>query len=63
MMPDICMCEDKECPTKDKCYRFLAIPDEYLQSYFTESPRDKETGECGYFISTEKRRIREKPED
>jgi hypothetical protein len=39
MSPDITMCQDKECPNKDKCYRFIATPDKLRQSYFTESPR------------------------
>lgn len=31
------MCRSKECPIKDKCYRFTAKPSEY-QYYFIESP-------------------------
>jgi len=38
-MPDITKCNDKECPLKDKCYRYWSKADEY-QSYFVESPRD-----------------------
>lgn len=31
-MPDITMCLNEKCNSKEKCYRFLAEPDEY-QSY------------------------------
>jgi len=44
-MPDITMCEDKECPMKNKCYRFTAVPS-MRQSYFEESPR--EGNDCKY---------------
>ena len=32
------MCDGKECPVKDDCYRFTATPNEYRQSYFMNSP-------------------------
>jgi hypothetical protein len=32
MSPDISMCKNEECPKKETCYRFKAIPDSY-QSY------------------------------
>jgi hypothetical protein len=37
-MPDITMCKGTDCPHKEKCYRFMAKPSEYWQSYFTEPP-------------------------
>lgn len=40
-MPDITMCEGKECPIKNQCYRYTANPSDY-QSYFAESPWDGE---------------------
>lgn len=46
-MPDITMCNDYSCPNFDKCYRAQAKPSKYRQSYFVESPRDKEG--CKYF--------------
>ena len=46
-MPDISMCNDYSCPTFDKCYRAQAKPSEYRQSYFRDSPRDKDG--CNYF--------------
>jgi len=45
LMPDITMCQDKECPMKNKCYRYTAVPS-MRQSYFAESPR--EGNECKY---------------
>ena len=32
------MCEGNDCPLKEKCYRFTAIPNEYRQAYFVEPP-------------------------
>ena len=32
-MPDISMCSNDECPLKNSCYRFMATPSEYMQSY------------------------------
>jgi len=32
-MPDITMCFEPICPLKEKCYRALAKPDQYYQSY------------------------------
>jgi len=46
-MPDISMCNDYSCPQFDKCYRAQAKPNEYRQSYFKDSPRDKDG--CNYF--------------
>ena len=46
-MPDISMCNDYSCPKFDKCYRAQAKPSEYRQSYFMNSPRDKDG--CNYF--------------
>ena len=50
-MTDICMCEDNECPMKEKCYRHTAKPG-YMQSYFYESPRDGD--KCSYFMDNTK---------
>lgn len=47
-MPDITMCNDKECPKRMKCYRFTALVNKNRQSYFIESPR--EWTDCDYFI-------------
>ncbi len=48
-MPDITMCEDRDCPKRKECYRFNAKPSEFRQSWFTESPRKKDSLECRMF--------------
>lgn len=32
-MPDITMCTGGDCPLKLNCYRFMAVPNEFWQSY------------------------------
>jgi hypothetical protein len=32
-MPDISMCENYDCPLSNGCFRFLATPNPYGQSY------------------------------
>lgn len=47
-MPDISMCVNKECKVKFNCYRFIAIPHEYWQSY---SEFNKElNNDCEHFM-------------
>ena len=48
-MPDIAMCKNIECLSKDKCYRFKAIPSEFIQSYCDFKPKDNEN-KCNHFI-------------
>jgi len=36
-MPDIAMCANTECPLRNHCYRFRAVPSEY-QSYMAFAP-------------------------
>ena len=43
-MADICMCSGKDCPVKEKCYRFTSLVNEYGQSYFLEPPGKIEEG-------------------
>ena len=38
VMTDISMCSGKDCPVRDDCYRFTAIPTQYGQSYFMDVP-------------------------
>jgi hypothetical protein len=47
-MPDISMCCNRTCPKRGECYRYLAVPCEFRQSYMSMSP-DPVTGECDYF--------------
>ena len=46
-MPDISMCQDHNCPLKEKCYRYRAIPSQW-QSY---SIPDREGKKCKDFMS------------
>ena len=32
-MPDITMCTNSECPIREFCYRYRAIPSDFRQSY------------------------------
>lgn len=50
-MPDITMCEGKECPLKEKCYRFKTKPNEYRQSYFIRIPYSFIKKRCDEFIA------------
>lgn len=39
-MPDISMCANALCPSKNYCYRFTAKPSEFCQSYAGFSPKE-----------------------
>jgi hypothetical protein len=47
-VPDITMCTGRGCELRGRCYRFLAEPDE-MQSFFSNPPVNKQTGECTEF--------------
>ena len=47
-MADITKCEGKDCPLKETCYRFTVTANEFRQSYFIETPYNKETKTCEY---------------
>ncbi len=32
-MPDLAMCRNESCPSKLKCFRYMAIPDPYWQPF------------------------------
>jgi hypothetical protein len=38
-MPDISMCQNKECQNKEKCYRYKALPSTW-QSYMKFDPKE-----------------------
>jgi hypothetical protein len=48
MMPDISMCRNMTCPSKDKCHRFTAKPSSFWQSYM-KYDWDKKTKKCDSF--------------
>lgn len=47
-MPDISMCDNKQCPLRFKCYRFTATPNPYRQS-FGNFEYDEKKEKCEYF--------------
>jgi hypothetical protein len=49
-MPDITMCEDTDCPSARQCYRHMAVPNEFRQSYFSGRVRDY-IGTCQYLMT------------
>lgn len=51
-MPDISMCPGHNCPKKEECYRFIAIPSEYWQAYFVSPPFCDEK-ECEFLLPVE----------
>jgi hypothetical protein len=52
-MADITMCPGNDCPLKESCYRYTAIPNEYRQSYFITPPYDEEENKCDHYWKTE----------
>lgn len=46
-MPDISMCQNRDCPNRRKCHRFTATPNGLRQSYMKFEP--DENGYCEYF--------------
>lgn len=48
IMPDISKCANENCPSKMKCFRYTAKPNEYRQSYADFSPNEGED-RCEYF--------------
>lgn len=47
-MSDITMCEGRDCPIREKCYRFMAIPNDF-QHYLKKTPFEYDY--CDKFIS------------
>jgi hypothetical protein len=57
-MPEwICMCQNKDCPRSQECYRFKAIPSEW-QSYALFEEICFERNGYEMFISAEGREIK-----
>jgi len=48
-MPDITMCSGAGCSIKESCYRHLAEPNKFRQSWFAAPPFDKGTAVCIYY--------------
>jgi hypothetical protein len=49
---DLALCENKKCPRRHECYRYLAIPDEWWNNYSDFDHRD-----CNAFIEIKDRPI------
>jgi hypothetical protein len=47
-MPDISMCSNALCPSKEYCHRFTATPSKFMQSYADFSPEEDEVN-CSHF--------------
>jgi hypothetical protein len=48
-MPDITMCKRAGCPSKEKCYRYMAKPWTEGQCYFAPPYARIRDGQCVYF--------------
>lgn len=55
-MADIAMCADDKCPSRRKCYRFIATADTY-QTY-GDFGRADGAGKCAHFWSADERKAR-----
>jgi hypothetical protein len=51
---DITMCQDATCPNREDCYRFVAIPDEHAQSWFSEKTLQPD-GSCAFYMPIHRR--------
>ena len=52
MSPDISKCTGEGCLLKEKCYRFVAEPNPYWQSYMAPPKKSvKNKDECNYYWS------------
>jgi len=52
-MPDISMCQRKDCPKKSTCYRYKAVPSCH-QSYILI----EDTKNCEYYWAVDKRQLK-----
>jgi hypothetical protein len=48
-MPDIAMCKGEDCPKKQTCYRYRAIPNPLRQAYGDFHLELEDGGQCGYY--------------
>lgn len=53
-MADITMCNGKDYPFKESCYRFTAEQNRHRQSYFIATPYNKDKNECVYYWDNKK---------
>jgi len=48
-MPDIAMCTNKTCPSKNQCYRFKAVAKPIWQDYAMFEPNG--SGRCEHYMA------------
>jgi hypothetical protein len=51
-MPDISMCANVHCPSKEYCYRFTAIPG--MRQSFSDFSCEDDEENCNYFYPNER---------
>jgi hypothetical protein len=51
-MPDIRMCQTKDCPIKQSCHRFTVNISDH-ESYFAETPYDEDGEGCEFYWEIE----------
>jgi len=56
-MPDISMCKDEDCPSRLKCFRFTATPNEHRQYYMNFNNVRNGQDKCEYFIENKEYEI------
>jgi len=52
-MTDISKCANEDCPSKEKCWRYVAPSNEHWQAYAQFDPDGQE--KCEYFIDVNNR--------
>jgi hypothetical protein len=52
-MVDLALCSNHACPSREKCFRYMAKPDPLWQAYATFYP-PKGRRKCDHFITTRK---------
>lgn len=57
-MPDISMCADDKCPSRERCYRYMARPSEFMQAWGMFGCGEG-AEKCDYFWPAEGKRLRE----
>jgi hypothetical protein len=49
-MADISKCRGNDCPLRNKCYRYLAIPSRWQSYFHGESGLSNDKSKCEYII-------------
>ena len=62
-MPDISMYSCHECPSRQQCYRYMAVPNPYRQAYGGFRVKDGEDACDAFWLIEEGRIIRQDVEE